>query len=228
MTLRKPHDTAKDGTPMCGAKNRRGEPCRQFPVKGRSRCKFHGGRTPRGPSSPHYKHGFFSQVLPKELAKLVRRAAADPELASNRSSIAFLDVHFRELLSRLGTGVGCWEEANNALLRLRAAAGEPEATSRAMTDLELAVWGGWNEQRVWDKLGELMERRDKLLTGEVNRHKVTADMISADRVATMMVAMLDALRAECHDRELLKRVEARWEKFMGYSGVTTRATALDA
>ena len=29
----------------CGAKNRKGLPCGNAPIKGRNRCKFHGGRT---------------------------------------------------------------------------------------------------------------------------------------------------------------------------------------
>src|SRR6266496_4207259 len=27
----------------CGAKNRRGEPCRKYPMKGKTRCRNHGG-----------------------------------------------------------------------------------------------------------------------------------------------------------------------------------------
>lgn len=35
--------------PICGAKAKStGEPCRQTPAKGRNRCRFHGGATPRG------------------------------------------------------------------------------------------------------------------------------------------------------------------------------------
>lgn len=35
--------------PICGAKAKStGEPCRQIPAKGRTRCKLHGGATPRG------------------------------------------------------------------------------------------------------------------------------------------------------------------------------------
>lgn len=29
----------------CGARNRRGEPCRLYPLKGATRCKLHGGRS---------------------------------------------------------------------------------------------------------------------------------------------------------------------------------------
>lgn len=40
----------RDAHKLCGARaSSTGEPCRNVPLKGRTRCKFHGGATPRGP-----------------------------------------------------------------------------------------------------------------------------------------------------------------------------------
>lgn len=38
-----PAGTVVDGRVICGAQNRRGEPCTQDPIKGQKRCRFHGG-----------------------------------------------------------------------------------------------------------------------------------------------------------------------------------------
>ena len=57
---------------MCGAKTRQGTPC-ELPAgwgtdhAGVGRCKLHGGATPRGADSPHYKHGLHSRYLPAEV-----------------------------------------------------------------------------------------------------------------------------------------------------------------
>ena len=47
----------------CGAKTRAGSPCRRAPATGRSRCRLHGGATPRGAASPHWRHGRYCRAL---------------------------------------------------------------------------------------------------------------------------------------------------------------------
>ena len=47
--------------PRCGAKTRAGHPCRQAAVKGRGRCRMHGGAKgsggPRGERNGNFRHG---------------------------------------------------------------------------------------------------------------------------------------------------------------------------
>jgi ribosomal protein L32 len=47
--------------PRCGARTRAGRPCKQAAVKGRARCRMHGGAKgsggPRGRRNGNYKHG---------------------------------------------------------------------------------------------------------------------------------------------------------------------------
>jgi len=50
-----------DSYEHCGAKTRNGTPCKAPKVKGRNRCRKHGGATPRGAKSPHFRHGFYAQ-----------------------------------------------------------------------------------------------------------------------------------------------------------------------
>jgi hypothetical protein len=47
----------------CGAKKRDGTPCRRPPLHGRTRCRLHGGATPAGIASPHFKHGRRSKYV---------------------------------------------------------------------------------------------------------------------------------------------------------------------
>ncbi|RUP17123.1 HGGxSTG domain-containing protein [Methylobacterium sp.] len=55
----------RDAYPMCGAKARStGEPCRQTPAKGRTRCRFHGGATPRGDGPAGWHTPGFPNGLP--------------------------------------------------------------------------------------------------------------------------------------------------------------------
>ena len=59
-------DIATD-TALCGAKTRDGGACRKHPIRGRTRCRFHGGLS-RGPATiegrkavadTHLRHGRF-------------------------------------------------------------------------------------------------------------------------------------------------------------------------
>jgi hypothetical protein len=52
---------------ICGAKNRQGEPCAKPPLKGKTRCKLHGGKTPKsqnaGSSNGNHKHSLYANAL---------------------------------------------------------------------------------------------------------------------------------------------------------------------
>ena len=76
---------------ICGAKNRQGKACQRSPMPN-GRCKLHGGATPSGPDSPHYKHGRYALAFRGKLAEKFSGAMTDdkplnllPELAVQRS-----------------------------------------------------------------------------------------------------------------------------------------------
>src|SRR5262249_24598428 len=100
-----PHDGDAPAPALCGAKNRSGGTCKLHPVPGRRRCKFHGGMSPVGIASPHYKHRRYSRAmkhLAKDLALSYKRAVHDRELTSLRSELALLSVRGETLLEQLG------------------------------------------------------------------------------------------------------------------------------
>jgi hypothetical protein len=65
--------------PRCGARTRSGEPCRAPAVRGRQRCRMHGGAkgsgAPKGERNGNYKHGNFTQEA-IELRRQVRALVA--------------------------------------------------------------------------------------------------------------------------------------------------------
>jgi hypothetical protein len=208
----------------CGAKARTtGKPCRRWALRGRKRCKLHGGASLRGPASATWKTGFYSAALPADVAKLARQAAADTELRNIRDGIALADVRIRDLCGSLELGTGSWDAAAKALRNLQAAGDDLNAARKALDDLGAAVATGRTVEAAWKEIRELLQEKDRLLTGEVARHKATADTINADRVSAFMVGMIDALRDESNDRDLLRRVFVRWERLMGLAGVTAPA-----
>ena len=68
-------------SPRCGAQTRNGEACRAPALRGKGRCRMHGGA--RGSSAPFgngnaVKHGFFTREAAEE-RKFVRTALIEAE-----------------------------------------------------------------------------------------------------------------------------------------------------
>ena len=55
---------AGQGVRICGAKTRSGKPCRSVVVRGRKRCRMHGGAfgsgAPAGERNGNYRHGMYT------------------------------------------------------------------------------------------------------------------------------------------------------------------------
>ena len=68
-------------------------------MRGRDVCLAHGGKTPRGVASPHFKTGRYSRSLPGHLVTAYEQALRDPTLMSLRDEIALTDVMIGETLS---------------------------------------------------------------------------------------------------------------------------------
>ncbi len=65
--------------PRCGARTRSGKSCRAPAVRGRQRCRMHGGAkgsgAPKGERNGNYKHGHFTQEA-IELRRQIRQLIA--------------------------------------------------------------------------------------------------------------------------------------------------------
>lgn len=77
----------------CGAKTRSGEPCKRAPVKGKTRCKLHGGASTGAPigSSNAATHGIYRQHLTDDEQAVydeIRLGEVDHELRVARIQLA--------------------------------------------------------------------------------------------------------------------------------------------
>lgn len=88
--------------PLCGAKTRNGGTCKNAAMSN-GRCRMHGGKTPRGISSPHFKTGRYSSAMPAELLNKYQEAMADETLLDQRASIATIDALIATILPNLDT-----------------------------------------------------------------------------------------------------------------------------
>jgi len=94
--------------PICGAKNRQGNPCGRpagwgTDHSGKGRCKLHGGRSP-------IKSGRYSKVAEVRVADLVNEMEADPDPLNVLPELALARALLHDWLDR-------YTEARDALFR---------------------------------------------------------------------------------------------------------------
>jgi hypothetical protein len=109
------------GRVQCQAHARDGAQCKRAAVPGKRVCASHGGKTPGGPASPHWKHGRWSKFLPTGLGTRAAAFLADPALLDLSADIAALDTHISTLMESLSAdGVvapdGVWAKIQELFL----------------------------------------------------------------------------------------------------------------
>lgn len=77
----------------CGARKKTGDKsvrCLRRPCPGSKRCKFHGGMTPKGIDSPHFKHGKRSKYAKEQVIQRIKRFKNDQDARDLRDELAIL------------------------------------------------------------------------------------------------------------------------------------------
>jgi hypothetical protein len=96
----------ESGSLRCGAKLRgKDQRCRKYPLRGRDRCRLHGGKSLAGLAHPRpTAGGRYSKYLPSALLERYRGAMADPDALSLRDELALLDARITVLMERCRDG----------------------------------------------------------------------------------------------------------------------------
>ena len=200
----------------CGAKTRSATPCQRPPVAGRERCRLHGGATPIGAGSPHFRTGRHSRYLPTRLAARYDEAQADQRLLELRDDIALVDARIADLLARVDTGESgaLWKQAQNAyqtMLREQRAGNSAAATDhlRAVGDL---LARGAEDHAVWGEIMSLLDQRRRLAESERRRLLETDQMITAERVMVLIATVADIVKRYVTDRQALAGISEELRK----------------
>jgi hypothetical protein len=196
----------------CGAKRRAGGTCGQWPIKGRTRCRLHGGKTLMGPASGTYKHGRHSKFLPARLAAAYQDAMDDPKLIELRQEIALVDARINDLLSRVETGEAgqVWRMAQAALARFEREKDRQnlDGMQHALERLHALITRGASDAATWRGIGEQIEQRRKLCEAETRRLALAHDTITADRAMVLLSVIVDTVTRHVHDRAILGAIAA--------------------
>lgn len=207
---------------ICNATSKStGQPCKQPVVAGSTKCRFHGGKTPKGIASPHFKTGRYSRYLPYLPERLQDRFSAaqqDPELLSLESEIALVDSRLTDLLSRVDTGEAgaLWKAAQASFQDLLYAMNNPHAADspkklfQASRELEITLGRGAADYAAWDAVISLTEQRRKL-TESRRKHLLEMEQVVTSEQAMLLVSgLLESVRRNVNDRTILSAIQAEF------------------
>ena len=113
-----------------------GNPCRNPAVNGSTKCRLHGGKTPRGANSPNFKHGGRSKYIPQRIMGIYEELADDTEYTDLRANMRLREMFIREKLALLDDApdsAKVWSDINKLWLKMqRAFKGDDYGTLSAL------------------------------------------------------------------------------------------------
>ena len=201
---------------VCGAKCRNGRTCTQKPMPN-GRCRLHGGKTPAGIASPHWRHGRRSKYekhLPTEMRNGYLAALNDEQITSLRDELALQDTFIQERLEALAqTQAPPWGRAVESLKDLCAALRKGEGIEEALSAHAQVVRTGadtaQSQDRIRAEVRELIQERTRTASAEQKRLTDMGALIEVDKALAFLSATLAALKEEVADRDTLLRVTRR-------------------
>lgn len=183
---------------QCGANLRKkpGVTCKKPPIRGKKRCKLHGGTMGSGPAHPTFKHGRFSKVLPKNLLAKYHESANDPELLSHQDELRLVDAHLGDLVEALSRAEqrNVTEEAIDAWKLFTKA----ESTALKVQGYERlhALLGTRKAEHPpqWSEIREVVDLRKKILQAETTRLKELDGFMRKEDVLIVRAFTIEAIR----------------------------------
>jgi hypothetical protein len=188
----------------CGADTPNG-PCGAIRSKGSRRCKRHGGATPRGDASPHYRGGNpHADWVPPRYRKAYAAFMGDPDLMSMRRQVALLLAREEELAARLESAESgeAWDGAREALQWGERAltggkcdCGIDSAMMRATLERLRGAIEGWDaEESAWKALHENMGQVRAAVTAEARQMEARRAYLTVEEALALVIKTAGAAR----------------------------------
>lgn len=181
-------------------------------MHGRTVCLMHGGKTPRGVSSPHYKDGRYSKDLPTRLAELYERSEGDEHLLSVRQDIHLLDALLLNNLAKLDSGESAesWQLMRKAVDALTdgIAAEEYSKVQKALREMRDVINGRIAHYATEEEIRSKLEQRRKLVETEQRIQHQGERALTVEQAMLLVGALAGILKARINDTAVLGAIQA--------------------
>lgn len=213
------HYIRRPDVPTCGAGTTDGGKCRRSPLKGRTRCALHGGKSPAGVNHPNWKHGKFANSFPARLQERAQEAESDPKLLELGRVLAMYDARLHDLGQRIDTGESgaLWKALRKAWQDFKAAKRkkDPQATVDAEALLGAAIEKGHADNAAWNDIFEVFELRRVAVQTESRRRKELANTINAEQAMALVASVVEAVRRHVTDKKQLEAIRDELASILG-------------
>jgi hypothetical protein len=231
--LTKPNQSPKSSR-YCGAKNRSGGTCKKSPMEN-GRCKFHGGKTPKGVDNKNFKTGIHSKYIKipnlKKIYDSLVAANVDPYDAD--PDMVLLLARQRQLLQS-GDNRDNWAEISKlwpvlrAGLAKNASEAEKEAAMTTIPKLDSVIINGKAQNDKMNEMYRVTEQIDRMRTRAVKRDIDTASLINPKLAIALFAQVLFVLQEviieyavarKVADAGIIQRVQEAWQRMMDRTDV---------
>jgi hypothetical protein len=205
---------------QCTATSKRtGERCAAWAMRGKEVCYHHGGKSPVGAGSPHFRDGARSKagaIFTGDALEHYEVARTDDRYLELREDLAVLDTLLVEALkhARVGEGGALWKDLRRAWAHFRAVpASDVDGTrAAAHTEVNRLIKDGVERYKAQEHALGILERKRR--TTETERRRIldqerTITQVQAMSFVAAMVALIrEAVAGEETEREILGRFHA--------------------
>jgi hypothetical protein len=218
MTSAPPPNAPSSYRPCGAARKRDGQPC-TAPAMQNGRCRVHGGKSRAGVASPTWRHGGSSRYLSTDLVADFRAALADPELLDLTRDLALLEARLGELLRQAAAAdyEAAWARFAGVWPRFAAArrASDVAGMQAAMAELQRAYDEGPAPTDAWERIGELIDRRRRLVATEQQRRVAMREMVTGERFMAFTAVMAESIRRHVPDAAARQAIVEDMHRLLG-------------
>lgn len=198
---------------QCAAHSKRtGQQCRQSAMVGKTVCYHHGGATPIGATSPHFRSGRYSKYLPERLREKYDLAQQDPEILVLRDEIALADARLADLLTRVDAGESgaLWKELKDLVDQLGKSVEtlDLDGARAALRGLRDVMLKGHTDASAWQEIQAVLMLREHLVRSERQRLVQMQQMISVEQAMTLIAALTESVRRHVTEPDALRAISA--------------------
>lgn len=210
---------------QCQADSKRtGERCKARAMSGKDVCYHHGGKSASGIGSATFKHGRYSDALPRGLRESHEAALKDEAYIELRDEVALLQARTHEVLGKLdatsGESASTWKELVRLWTKFQEVSEAKDTTSagRILSMIGSMIEEGSGHSRfeaeAWDEIREMVRDRRQLAEAERKRITETQNSIRSDQALALVEVLVDTVRRHVHDRQVLAAISADISQFV--------------
>ena len=171
---------------------------------------MHGGNTPRGMASPHYKDGKYSRHAPKLLAERIEAATRDGTLTDLTDEIAVIQALAQERIAMMGqtTSAEDWSEAARLWAEYGDAVrwGDEDAASGLRGQMDVVLERGTNVQGHEDAVLKLFDKKARMVKAHSEQRMAAGLTLSYNAVVYLVGQVLSLVTLHVKDPAALTAI----------------------